>query len=93
MLLFTDVITGDELLSDAYEPTLVDDVAYEADCAIITIKEGEVDIGANASAEGGEEALEEGEERVNNLVHSFRLQPTSFDKKCKDARERKRDIY
>ncbi|MEI4867057.1 hypothetical protein, partial [Klebsiella pneumoniae] len=67
--------------SDAYDLKLVDDVVYEADCAMITIKEGAVDIGANASAEEAEEALEEGEERVNNIVHSFRLTETSFDKK------------
>lgn len=34
-----------------------------------------------SSAEEAEEALEEGEERVNNIVHSFRLTETSFDKK------------
>ena len=39
------------------------------------------DIGANASAEEAEEALDEGAEQVNNVVYSFRLQPTSFDKK------------
>ncbi|GAA5965725.1 hypothetical protein JCM8115_000900 [Rhodotorula mucilaginosa] len=81
MLLYTDALVGDELISDAYDLKLVDDVVYEADCAMITIKEGAVDIGANASAEEAEEALEEGEERVNNIVHSFRLTETSFDKK------------
>ncbi|KAJ3376926.1 hypothetical protein HDU92_008808 [Lobulomyces angularis] len=62
----------------------VDDIAYEVDCKMITIKEGEVDIGGNASAEGGDEddgALEEGSISVNNVVYSFRLQSTSFDKK------------
>lgn len=49
---------------------------------MITIKPGaDVDIGANPSAEEGEEALEEGTETVNNVVYSFRLQSTSFDKK------------
>ncbi|GAA6030158.1 hypothetical protein JCM8097_009292 [Rhodosporidiobolus ruineniae] len=81
MLLYTDVLTGDELISDAYDLKLVDDVVYEADCAMITIKEGAIDTGANASAEEAEEALEEGEERVNNIAHSFRLTETSFDKK------------
>jgi hypothetical protein len=37
--------------------------------------------GANASAEEGGEALEDGARTVNNVVHSFRLQPTQFDKK------------
>lgn len=43
---------GDEIVSDAYKMVEVDDVAYEVDCKMITIKEGAVDIGANASAEG-----------------------------------------
>ena len=37
--------------------------------------------GANPSAEEVEEALEDGASQVNNVVHSFRLQSTSFDKK------------
>jgi hypothetical protein len=39
------------------------------------------DIGANASAEEAEEALEDQAVKVNNIVNSFRLQETSFDKK------------
>lgn len=37
--------------------------------------------GANPSAEEAEEALADGAEQVNNVVHSMRLQPSSFDKK------------
>lgn len=67
---------------------------------MITIKEGDVDIGANASAEEQAEALEDGAQtvcqepspvcwpdvephgsQVNNVVFSFRLQSTAFDKK------------
>ncbi|GAA5876092.1 hypothetical protein JCM5296_005577 [Sporobolomyces johnsonii] len=81
MLLYTDILTGDELISDAYDLKEVDDVIYEADCQMIVIKEGEVDIGANASAEEATEELEEGSMQVNNIVHSFRLTATSFDKK------------
>ncbi|KAK4052090.1 hypothetical protein OIV83_002384 [Microbotryomycetes sp. JL201] len=81
MLLYTDVLTGDELISDAYDLKVVDDVIYEADCAMIVIRNGEVDIGANASAEEASEALEDGDVQVNNIVNSFRLSPTSFDKK------------
>jgi hypothetical protein len=77
----------------------VDDVVYEVDCQLITIKPGaDVDIGqfcllflvlgsileffqgANPSAEEQEEALEDGAVQVNNIVHSFRLQQSSFDK-------------
>lgn len=40
------------------------------------------DIGANASAEEQEEAVEDTEQKVNNVIHSFRLSSTSFDKKA-----------
>ncbi|WBW74753.1 translationally controlled tumor protein-like protein Tma19/Tpt1 [Schizosaccharomyces osmophilus] len=82
MLLFKDVISGDELVSDAYGLKEVDDIVYEADCQMVTIKQGgDIDIGANPSAEEGGDGAEEGTETVNNLVYSFRLNPTSFDKK------------
>jgi len=81
MLLFKDILTGDEMFSDAFDLKEVDGIAYEVDCSMITVKEGDVDIGANPSAEEQEEGLEEGSQTVNNLVHSFRLQQTSFDKK------------
>ncbi len=39
------------------------------------------DTGANASAEEAEEGVEDTEIKVNNVVNSFRLQSTQFDKK------------
>jgi hypothetical protein len=39
------------------------------------------DTGANASAEEADEGVEDGAQQVNNVVNSFRLQQTSFDKK------------
>ncbi|CAO1628248.1 unnamed protein product [Jaminaea pallidilutea] len=81
MKLFIDVISGDEVGSDAYEYKEVDDIVYELDAAQIVITEGDVDIGGNPSAEEQQEALENGGQQVINLVHSFRLQQTSFDKK------------
>ncbi|CAG8558648.1 9341_t:CDS:10 [Funneliformis mosseae] len=77
------LIPGDEFVSDAYPMKLVGDVAFEVDCQLVTVKEGaDVDIGANPSAEESEEALEEGSVKVNNVIHAFRLQETSFDKKA-----------
>lgn len=81
MLLYADILTGDEVVSDAFPMKLVDDIVYEVDCALIIVKEGEVNIGANPSAEEQEEGLEDGAKQVNNVVHSHRLQQTSFDKK------------
>jgi hypothetical protein len=40
-----------------------------------------IDTGANASAEEAEEGVEDGAQQVNNVVNSFRLHSTSFDKK------------
>ena len=49
---------------------------------LVTYKSANSVAGANPSAEeGGDEALEDGAIQVNNVVHSFRLQSTTFDKK------------
>ncbi|SAM06270.1 hypothetical protein [Absidia glauca] len=81
MLLYRDILAGDEFFSDAYPIKEVDDIAYEVDCAMVTIAEGDVDIGANPSAEGGDEDVESTSQTVNNIIYSFRLTETSFDKK------------
>ncbi|KAK7470597.1 hypothetical protein VKT23_002021 [Stygiomarasmius scandens] len=82
MLLYSDILSDDEMFSDAFPMKVIDDIVYEVDCSLITVKAGaDVDIGANPSAEDQDEALEEGSTQVNNVVHSFRLQSTSFDKK------------
>ncbi|KAI4866378.1 translationally-controlled tumor protein [Hypoxylon rubiginosum] len=82
MIIFKDALTDskDELLSDSYDLKEIDGVAYEADCAMIEIGAVSVDTGANASAEEADEGLDDGAQKVNNIIHSFRLQPTSFDK-------------
>lgn len=82
MLLYSDFLTDDEMFSDAFPIKLIDGIVFEVDCQLITVKAGaDIDIGANPSAEDQEDALEEGATQVNNVVHSFRLQSTSFDKK------------
>jgi len=77
-----DIISGDELISDSYDLTEVDGVAYEANCAKITIGGETFDTGANASAEGGEEEADDTKETKIDVVHSFSLQETNFDKKA-----------
>lgn len=60
----------------ASQLTEVDDVVFEADCAMIVLREGNVDIGANASAEEAEEELEAGETRINNVSKLTRVMAT-----------------
>lgn len=81
MLVYKDVFTGDEMIGDSYDLKLVDDVVYEADCTMIEIGVGEVNTGGNASAEEADEGTDDQAEKVNNVVYSFKLAPTSFDKK------------
>lgn len=70
------------MFTDAFPIKEIDDTVFEVDCQVITVKAGaDVDIGANPSAEEGGEDLEDGATTVNNVVHSFRLQSTVFDKK------------
>lgn len=82
MLIYKDVISGDELLSSAFDVKEVDGAVYEVDAAMINVKPGaDVDIGANPSAEGGGDDYSEDTIQVNNVVFNSRLQETSFDKK------------
>ncbi|CCC71605.1 hypothetical protein NCAS_0H02950 [Naumovozyma castellii] len=81
MIIYKDIFSGDEILSDAYDCKEVDGVIYEADCAMIKVGGGDIDIGANPSAEDGGDEVDDGSEVVNNVVYTFRLQPTGFDKK------------
>ncbi|KAI9504061.1 hypothetical protein GGI25_001386 [Coemansia spiralis] len=80
MLVYTDIISGDELFSDAFDIKF-SGAAAEVDCKMVVVKEGDVDIGANPSAEEAEEGVDNTENTVNNVVHAGRLQQTQFDKK------------
>ncbi|CAI6007994.1 unnamed protein product [Closterium sp. NIES-65] len=74
MLVYQDLISGDELLSDSFEAKEIQNgIFYEVEGKWVVKGGIEVDIGANPSAEGGEEeAVEEQSEKE---------QP-AFDKKA-----------
>jgi len=80
MIIFKDIVTGSELISDSYDLKEVDGILYEADCAMIQVGGESFDTGANASAEEGGEDLEDGVSKVNNVIHSFQLQEMPMDK-------------
>ncbi|KAL2155960.1 hypothetical protein VTH82DRAFT_702 [Thermothelomyces myriococcoides] len=81
MIIYKDIVTGDELISDSFNLKEVDGVVYEVDSALITEGAVSVDIGANPSAEEQDEGVDDTTVRVNNIISTFRLQQTSFDKK------------
>lgn len=115
MLLYQDIITEDEMFSDAFPvyaacpspqtfqlTTIQEDRRWHclwgrlchdlhqgqrcryrfAHCWFsVYIRPINRHPGANPSAEEQDEALEDGAKTVNNIIYSFRLQPTVFDKK------------
>ncbi|KAM0812508.1 putative Translationally controlled tumor protein [Seiridium cardinale] len=81
MIIYKDIVTGSELISDSYDLKEVDGILFEADCAMISVGGESFDTGANASAEEAEEGTEDGIKKVNNVIHSFQLQPMEMDKK------------
>ncbi|KZM24656.1 uncharacterized protein EKO05_0007084 [Ascochyta rabiei] len=81
MIIYKDILTDDEIISDSYDIKEVDGVVYEADCKKITIGGETFDTGANASAEEAEEGADDQLETKIDVVYSFRLNETGFDKK------------
>jgi len=82
MIIFKDIITGDEIISDSYDLKEIDGTVYEADGKKIAVGGENIDIGANPSAEdGGGDDLEDTTSTVLDIAHSFRLNETQFDKK------------
>jgi len=85
MLIYKDILSGDEMFSDTYKIKLVDNVIYEVYGKTEMRKEGEIILpGANASAEGtdADEGVEEGVTSGVDIVLNHRLVQTyAFDKK------------
>eukprot|EP00252_Welwitschia_mirabilis_P017171 TRINITY_DN38090_c0_g1_i1.p1 TRINITY_DN38090_c0_g1~~TRINITY_DN38090_c0_g1_i1.p1 ORF type:complete len:168 (+),score=27.37 TRINITY_DN38090_c0_g1_i1:272-775(+) len=84
MLLYQDLCTGDELLSDSFPyKELYEGVLWEVEGKWVVKGAVDVDIGANPSAEGGEdEGVDDQAVKVVDIVDTFRLQEQpSFDKK------------
>nr|QIA97572.1 translationally-controlled tumor-like protein [Chionochloa pallens] len=84
MLLYQDLLTGDELLSDSFPyKELENGVLWEVDGKWVVKGALDVDIGANPSAEGGEdEGVDDQSVKVVDIVDTFRLQEQpAFEKK------------
>jgi hypothetical protein len=85
MIIFKDILNGDELLADSYPLNEIEDgFFYEVEGKWQTLTMDDVDIGANPSAEGGDEdgPADDGGRKVVDLIESFRLQEQpAYDKK------------
>ena len=80
MIIYKDLLTEDELLSDSFDIAEVEGCLLEVQTKVIQKKEGGEEI---AGVDAGDETELDGAVTVsvNNLVEAMRLQPTSFTKK------------
>ncbi|XP_010548987.1 PREDICTED: translationally-controlled tumor protein homolog [Tarenaya hassleriana] len=85
MLVYQDLLSGDELLSDSFPyKELENGVLWEVEGKWVVQGAVEVNIGANPSAEGGgeDEGVDDQAVKVVDIVDTFRLQEQPpFDKK------------
>ncbi|KAL5076072.1 hypothetical protein RYX36_015056 [Vicia faba] len=85
MLVYQDLLTGDELLSDSFPYKEIENgLLWEVEGKWVVQGAIDVDIGANPSAEGGgeDEGVDDQAVKVVDIVDTFRLQEQpSFDKK------------
>ncbi|XP_058743345.1 translationally-controlled tumor protein homolog [Vicia villosa] len=85
MLVYQDLLTGDELLSDSFPYKEIENgLLWEVEGKWVVQGAVDVDIGANPSAEGGgeDEGVDDQAVKVVDIVDTFRLQEQpAFDKK------------
>ncbi|RHZ53244.1 translationally-controlled tumor protein [Aspergillus thermomutatus] len=91
MIIYKDIISGDEVLADTFNIKEVDGVLYECDCRkYLKRKNEDFELeGANPSAEGGDEdAGGEGEEvMVHDIEDQFRLVWLKTEEGMKPSKE------
>ncbi|KDO71688.1 hypothetical protein CISIN_1g030941mg [Citrus sinensis] len=85
MLVYQDLLTGDELLSDSFPYKEIENgILWEVEGKWVVQGAVDVDIGANPSAEGADEdeGVDDQAVKVVDIVDTFRLQEQpAFDKK------------
>ncbi|PIA35686.1 LOW QUALITY PROTEIN: hypothetical protein AQUCO_03500202v1 [Aquilegia coerulea] len=84
MLVYEDLLTGDELLSNSFPYKKIENgILWEVEGKWVVQGAVNVDIGVNPSAEGGDdEGVDDQAVKVVDIVDTFRLQEQpSFDKK------------
>jgi len=75
MIVYIDLLSGQEVGSDSHdEEKLYEDSIIAIQSKLVVDVVGDIDIGANASAEEADEALEDEAKKVINIVHAHKLQ-------------------
>ncbi len=86
MLIFKDIFTDEELLSDSYDIETIDGVVLKVTSKLVQKKENEdFGISANVDEDAGEGATADGADSgvvtVNMVVDAFKLQEQTYPKK------------
>ena len=83
MIIYKDLLSGDELFTDSYKMRIVDDVFYEVEGKRTSEKGGISDdlIGGNPSTEEAQEGMDDETVSGVDIVLANRLTETSFAKK------------
>ncbi|XP_055376665.1 translationally-controlled tumor protein homolog [Condylostylus longicornis] len=75
MIIYKDLISGDEMFSDTYKMKLIDDVLYEVYGRVVSRRLDDIVLtGANPSAEEADEGTDEATESGVDIVLNHRLQ-------------------
>jgi len=84
MKIFRDLLSGDELVTDAFSvKETFNGTVLEVEAKYITLNaENDFNIGGNPGGEEGQEELDNTARQVINVVESGRLVETSYDKKA-----------
>ncbi|MFJ6809129.1 translationally-controlled tumor protein [Streptomyces anulatus] len=84
MIVYTDVITGDELFGDSFPVKEVDGIVFEVDSELATVQIArDVEISDLAAPNGQQDQgapAGSTTATVNNVLHIYQLQPVSLDK-------------
>ena len=82
MIIYVDIISGKEVGSDSYKSeSIMKGLVMGLESKKISVGVGDIDIGANASAEGGEEEADDQVQQVINIVHTHQLTNITLEKK------------
>ncbi|RWS24652.1 hypothetical protein B4U80_01965 [Leptotrombidium deliense] len=81
MIIFKDLLTGDEIFTDSSKYMCIDDCIYEVQCQQVSRKQGDITLeGSNPSAEEVDEGTLETVESGLDVVLNQRLVETSITK-------------